>query len=308
MPRLLELFCGAKSIGRATILCDIRSWDYALFPPGHFDMVWASPVCADSRALTMRPRRLEEGRAGAQSPRDHGALRPAHVGHRESGHRAAEDPPVHGGLRTGSRPDCGPTCGDQAEGCAGAAVGATCGRTGGIGGALKGGLDSWGVSVRGSRGSRASCFTAFRRRCARRLKRGAFLICNELIFFLSRHGIAPLPEDCASALWAGLAADAAPIYLPRHSQQERVAPQLQLLQSARGIFDQQPRSVQAGGSLQGAIQHLRSRGQGQLTRKSPLVSALRCPSEGSGASQLNFCAQRSSPGSLVITQHPSFVR
>ena len=45
-----------------TILCDIRSWGYALFPPGHFDMVWASPVCTEySRALTMRPRRLEEG-------------------------------------------------------------------------------------------------------------------------------------------------------------------------------------------------------------------------------------------------------
>ena len=79
MPRLLELFCGTKSIGRAfeaagwevvsldnvskfkpTILCDIRSW----FVPGHFDMVWASPVCTEySRALTMRPRRLEEGDA-----------------------------------------------------------------------------------------------------------------------------------------------------------------------------------------------------------------------------------------------------
>ena len=45
-----------------TILCDIRSWDYTLFPPGHFDMVWASPVCTEySRALTMRPQRLEEG-------------------------------------------------------------------------------------------------------------------------------------------------------------------------------------------------------------------------------------------------------
>ena len=55
MPRLLELFCGTKSVGRAfeaagwevvsldivskfepTILCDIRSWDYTTFP-GHFD-------------------------------------------------------------------------------------------------------------------------------------------------------------------------------------------------------------------------------------------------------------------------------
>ena len=79
MPRLLELFCGTKSVGRAfeaagwevvsldivskfepTILCDIRSWDYTTFP-GHFDMVWASPVCTEySRALTTRPRRLLE--------------------------------------------------------------------------------------------------------------------------------------------------------------------------------------------------------------------------------------------------------
>ena len=82
MPRIVELFCGTKSVGRAfeaagwevvsldivskfepTILCDIRSWDYTTFP-GHFDMVWASPVCTEySRALTTRPRRLLEGDA-----------------------------------------------------------------------------------------------------------------------------------------------------------------------------------------------------------------------------------------------------
>ena len=40
----------------------VEIWDCALFPVGHFDMVWASPVCTEySRALTMRPRRLEEG-------------------------------------------------------------------------------------------------------------------------------------------------------------------------------------------------------------------------------------------------------
>ena len=75
-----------------TILCDIRSWDYTLFSPEHFDMVWASPVCTEySRALTMRPRRLENPMRWCSE------LRPAHVGHRESCHRAAEDPPMLGG-------------------------------------------------------------------------------------------------------------------------------------------------------------------------------------------------------------------
>ena len=77
--RLLELFSGTGSIGRAfealgwevtsldlegepTIKCDILEWDHTAFPPGHFQVVWASPVCCEfSKALTRRPRRLEEG-------------------------------------------------------------------------------------------------------------------------------------------------------------------------------------------------------------------------------------------------------
>ena len=79
--RLLELFSGTKSIGRAfealgwqvtsldsdpqsrpSLCCDVLEWDYRTFEPGHFDFVWASPVCTEfSRAMTRRPRRLEEG-------------------------------------------------------------------------------------------------------------------------------------------------------------------------------------------------------------------------------------------------------
>jgi len=62
--RLLELFSGTGSIGRAfeeqgwevisldkdvktdaTIHEDILTWDYTGYPPGHFDCVWASPDC-----------------------------------------------------------------------------------------------------------------------------------------------------------------------------------------------------------------------------------------------------------------------
>ena len=106
-------------------------------------------------------------------PRGAGAFRPAHVGHRESGHRAATRPFMerlpwvdvtyckYG--TTGSRPDCGPTtcAGDRAGLCR---SGSRCASED------KGGLDSRGVSARGSGGSRASCFTAFLRRCARRLR------------------------------------------------------------------------------------------------------------------------------------------
>ena len=64
--RILELFCGTKSVEKAfhtmdpnhevisvdiekkfkpTILCDIMDLDYKQWQPEHFDVVWASPPC-----------------------------------------------------------------------------------------------------------------------------------------------------------------------------------------------------------------------------------------------------------------------
>ena len=83
MPRLLELFSGTGSVGKEwqslglgevvsvdidgrfgepTYQVDILEWDYTVFPPGHFDVVWASPPCTQySRARTWArtPRDLE---------------------------------------------------------------------------------------------------------------------------------------------------------------------------------------------------------------------------------------------------------
>ena len=77
--RLLELFCGTGSIGKAfnkqgwevvsldlnpkagaTITADILTWDYTVFENGHFDAIWSSPVC------TMYSR----ARTTGKSPRD----------------------------------------------------------------------------------------------------------------------------------------------------------------------------------------------------------------------------------------------
>lgn len=64
--RLLELFSGTGSVGKAaktlnyseivsvdiskehstpTHLSDIMDWDYTTYPPGYFDVIWASPPC-----------------------------------------------------------------------------------------------------------------------------------------------------------------------------------------------------------------------------------------------------------------------
>ena len=79
--RVLELLCGTKSIGHAfesqgfevvsldkdpkfepTICSDILQWDYKEYPPGFFDVIWASPECTPysiARSKAKTPRNLE---------------------------------------------------------------------------------------------------------------------------------------------------------------------------------------------------------------------------------------------------------
>jgi len=78
MPRFLDLFSGTGSVGDVArdlgydVISvdrdmpayhqeDIMQWNYFEYPPKHFDVIWASPPCTEySRALTTRPRKLEE--------------------------------------------------------------------------------------------------------------------------------------------------------------------------------------------------------------------------------------------------------
>jgi hypothetical protein len=77
--RMLELFCGAKSVGKIaskmeynvtsldmeekfnpTIHIDILKWDYKKYPRGYFDFIWASPPCTEfSIAKTTGVRNLK---------------------------------------------------------------------------------------------------------------------------------------------------------------------------------------------------------------------------------------------------------
>ena len=74
--RLLELFSGTQSVGKvarelgfevvcldrdmdADIKCEIMDWDYKVYEPGSFDVIWASPPCTEySRAKTVGVRKI----------------------------------------------------------------------------------------------------------------------------------------------------------------------------------------------------------------------------------------------------------
>jgi hypothetical protein len=89
MPkRLLELFCGTKSIGgvfesagydvvsldynpkfNATHTDDFLTWDYTIYPPDHFDAIWASPDCTTWSVATMGKYRLKSSIWGLNNER-----------------------------------------------------------------------------------------------------------------------------------------------------------------------------------------------------------------------------------------------
>jgi site-specific DNA-cytosine methylase len=78
-PKLLELFCGTKSVGNVfeqkgyevisldykkkfnpTICENILTWDYKIYAPDYFDVIWASPDCTTWSVATCIYRSIKE--------------------------------------------------------------------------------------------------------------------------------------------------------------------------------------------------------------------------------------------------------
>lgn len=75
--RLLELFCGTKSVSKALpdvdevltldndpkcqadVCRDILEWDYRTYPPGYWDAIWASPPCEKYSVMNPRGKRCD---------------------------------------------------------------------------------------------------------------------------------------------------------------------------------------------------------------------------------------------------------
>ena len=88
--RILDLFSGTHSLANAArplghevvtldnalpadIDCDFLTWDYTAYPPGHFDLVAASPPCAvwsNARMMNLGKLRLATGRPWTQAELD----------------------------------------------------------------------------------------------------------------------------------------------------------------------------------------------------------------------------------------------
>ena len=86
--RLLELFCGTKSVGKifeeagyevvsldynpsfdATHTCDILTWNYTTYAPDYFDVIWASPDCTTWSLATGGKYRLKSSIYGLNNER-----------------------------------------------------------------------------------------------------------------------------------------------------------------------------------------------------------------------------------------------
>ena len=88
--RILDLFSGTHSVANAArplghevvtpdsvlpadIQCDLHQWDHTAYPPGHFDLIAASPPCAvwsNARMADLGKLRLKTGKPWTRAELD----------------------------------------------------------------------------------------------------------------------------------------------------------------------------------------------------------------------------------------------